>query len=139
VDIQESLHGIQLRGTKLADQFYGLLLNRYPELSNYFLGVQLGQQAVLLTNILTVVVQHYCQDYPTSKSYLRILGGKHEKLGISSDAYPKFTDGLMIALEQFHGAAWTDELAVQWRNAIELAARTLLEGYATQKHATANG
>jgi hemoglobin-like flavoprotein len=139
MEIQESLHGIHLRGTELANEFYSLLLNRYPELSDYFLGVQLGRQAVVLTNVLTVVVQHYCQDYPASKSYLRILGGRHEDLGIAGEDYPKFTQALMIALEQFHGSAWTDELAVQWRDAIGLAATRLMDGYSAQQDSPGRG
>jgi hypothetical protein len=37
----------------------------------------------------------------------------------------------MSTLERFHGAEWDEELAGQWREAIDRASETMLEGYRT--------
>jgi hypothetical protein len=39
---------------------------------------------------------------------------------------------MLATLERFHGGTWSDQLACQWRAALEKAAEKMLEGYAQE-------
>ena len=57
MDIQESLRQILTREELVADLFYVVFLERYPEVRRHFIGVNMRRQSVLLTMALQVVVQ----------------------------------------------------------------------------------
>jgi hemoglobin-like flavoprotein len=135
MNIQESIHRILERSDGLAEPFfYGLFFDRYPEVVAHFRGVNIEQQAVLLTTALVVIERHYTSSYPTTTMYLKYLGTKHLDRGIKPEFFPRFRDALLLALEQFHGSDWDDVLAHQWRQAMDRATATMLEGYHTRFH-----
>ena len=129
MNLPESLHAILAQSDTLADLFYLVFLERYPEVRQHFQGVNLRQQGVLLTMALMVMERHYSGAYPATEMYLRYLGSKHHARGIPQHLYPHFRDALLAALERFHSKDWGAELATQWRGAIDRAAATMLEGY----------
>ena len=45
-----------------------------------------------------------------------------------------FQGVLLVALEEFHGTDWSDDLSRQWREAIESAVRIMFEGYDERAH-----
>jgi hemoglobin-like flavoprotein len=129
MDIQQSVHLILGHQEKIADLFYLVFLNKYPEVQQYFENVDMERQSLLLTIQLMVIERHYLHEYPTTTSYLKALGKQHQRRGIPADAFPKFRDALLASLQRFHGADWDDGLARQWAEAIDRAARAMLQGY----------
>jgi hemoglobin-like flavoprotein len=129
MDIQESLQRILKSTDRVADLFYQVFFERYPEVSQHFAGVDLQRQAVLLTMALELVVQYSLHSFPTIEAYLKILGQEHHRRGISPDLYPKFREALLATLGRFHGRDWDEQLARQWQEALELASDKMLAGY----------
>ena len=129
MDIEESLHQILQREKLLADLFYVVFLEKYPEVRKHFINTNMQRQAVLLTMALQVVVQYYLKGFPTVEAYLKILGEEHFRRGIEPESYPKFCDALLATLGRFHFHDWTDPLAQQWKEALELAATEMVEAY----------
>ena len=129
IDIQESLQRLLQHQAAVADLFYEIFLDRYPEARPYFQGVNLRQQAILLTMALTVIEGYYSHSFPSMAMYLKYLGTKHHGRGVPAELYPSFCDALLSALEQFHGPDWNPRLAGQWQEAIRRASQAMLEGY----------
>lgn len=130
MDIQESVHNLLAHQEAVSERFYARLLDQHPEFRSYFHDVEMKRQAVLLGMTLLLVGHHYVHRYPTSESYLQILGHRHQtRKGIPAEAYGPFRDCLLETLADFHGDAWDDELARQWTEAVDLAGRTMLVGY----------
>ncbi len=134
MDIRESLDLIlQWKGV-LGELFYDRLLNLHPELGKYFEGVDLRRQAVLLTMQLTVIESYYRHRSLAAREYLHILGTKHSDRGVPREAYPKFRDVLLETLHKFHGQDWDEQLASQWKEAIDAASEQMFAGYAERYH-----
>jgi len=134
MDISESLERILRREAIVADLFYVVFLDRFPEVRRFFENVDLKRQAVLLSMALKVIEQHYLGGYLAADLYLKYLGTKHHQIGIPAALYPMFRDALLITLERFHGADWDELLAQQWKAAIDFATETMLEGYEQPYH-----
>jgi hemoglobin-like flavoprotein len=129
MDIAQSLHRILEQQETMADLFYIVFLERYPEVRHYFEGVNLKAQSVLLTMALMVMERHYAGSYPATEMYLKYLGTKHHDRGIPPELFPKFRDALLATLQRFHSSDWNPRLARQWHDAIERTTTTMLSGY----------
>lgn len=129
MNLHDSVRRILEQKETMADMFYIIFLDRYPELRKHFEGVNLRNQSVLLTMALMVMERHAAGNFPATQMYLKYLGSKHHARGIPEDSYPKFREALLATLERFHSKDWTPALAAQWRHAIDHAAQTMLEGY----------
>jgi hemoglobin-like flavoprotein len=129
MNISESIHEIQNRDEVVADLFYDIFLDRHPDVRQYFVNVDLKQQAIVLTMMLSVIEDFYVHSYPTTARYLRIVGHKHKVLGIPTNLYPVFAQCLLETLQRFHGTAWNSQLQTEWTEGIDKASRVLLEGY----------
>ena len=129
MDIQESLRRILERNDSVADLFYMIFFDQYPEVRQYFVNVNMGCQAILLTMALQMGVQYYLHSFPAMEAYLKILGQEHYRRRIGADLYPKFRAALLATLDRFHGSDWGDKLAQQWTKALELASEKMLAGY----------
>jgi hemoglobin-like flavoprotein len=134
MDIRESLE--RLLGDKdvFGARFYEVFFARCPEAQQYFAGVDLKQQAVLLTMALTVMERYSTQGYPAMAAFLKYLGHKHKARNVPPELYPAFTDALLATLEQFHGADWDAQTAQQWKDAIERTTQVMLKGYREPVH-----
>jgi hemoglobin-like flavoprotein len=129
VDISQSLDRILSAPDTLGDRFYEIFLTEYPEARQYFEGVDLQRQGVVLTMALALVAQYYSNSYPATAKYLRYLGSKHHDRQIPLPLYAKWADAMLQTLEQFHGDDWDDHLSRQWQEAITLSAQRMTEGY----------
>jgi len=129
MDITASVETILSRKDVMADLFYQIFLDRYPDIRKFFVQVDLQQQAVMLTMALMVVEHHFTRSYPATEHYLKVLGHRHHEYGIPPEIYPGFCDCLLETLEQFHGNQWDVPLADQWREALTGATAAMLEGY----------
>jgi hemoglobin-like flavoprotein len=130
VQILESLDEILSERKLVTEQFYNeKLFNVYPEFIAYFSAADMKVQAVMLMMALQGVVCYVGGSYPAVGYYLRYLGTRHRKLGIPEELFPKFCDMLLTTVAEFHGPAWDEELAGQWRAALAGASKIMLEGY----------
>lgn len=127
--IQQSLQRILEQKDTLADLFYLVFLERYPEVRQHFAGVNMKAQAMILTIILMVIERHFLTPTQATDMYLRYLGTKHHDRGIRRSDFPKFRDALLAALERFHSKDWTPTLASQWHSALDMTTRIMLDGY----------
>ena len=126
--IQESVVKILQRGEVLADLFYTNLLDRHSLIRPHFEHVNLRRQAVLLTMTLKLVEQHYVHRYPAVRSYLKILGHRHhDRFKIPADMFSPFGDCLLASIQEFHGSEWDQDLADEWRAAIDQTIAVMLE------------
>jgi hemoglobin-like flavoprotein len=129
MNIHQSIKRILDSKEVLGDLFYSVFLNRYPEIQQYFEGVNMKRQAVLLTTALVLVEQNYSSSYPAIEQYLRYLGSKHHDRFIPFKIYEQWREAMLETLAQFHGSQWSEELAAQWRDAIDQTTELMLEGY----------
>jgi hemoglobin-like flavoprotein len=134
MDIHESVHEILQCKESFADVFYLVFLEDYPEVRQHFTHVNFKHQSVLLTMALLVMERHYTNSYPSTDMYLNYLGTKHDERGIPPQHYPMFREALLATLERFHGQAWEDHLATQWREAIDSAIEAMIKGYRKHYH-----
>jgi hemoglobin-like flavoprotein len=129
MDIQQSMNRILEQKETLADLFYLVFLERYPELRPHFERVNMKGQVALLTMALMVMERHYHHSYPATEMYLRYLGTKHHDRHIPSADFPKFRAAMLASLERFHSKDWNPHLARQWAEAIDKASAAMLDGY----------
>jgi hemoglobin-like flavoprotein len=134
MNLEESLHRVLQNRDGLADLFYLVFLDRYPEVRDHFLGVNMKHQAVLLTMALLAVERNSAGSYPATQMYLRYLGSKHKVRGIDPDLYPLWREAMLGTLERFHSQDWSPELCRQWSEALDKAIALILEGYQEHQH-----
>ena len=122
IDIETSLDMLLDCGSeRLAGQFYQLLFEGFPELEEFFLGVNMQHQAAMLTMAFQIIVQHYRKPRRCSHDYLVVLGKRHRERGVSHREYEKFEHALLVTLAEFHDNEWHEALAEQWRSAFRHA------------------
>jgi hemoglobin-like flavoprotein len=129
MNISESIHDILNREEVLADLFYDIFLDRHPDVRPFFIGVDIRQQAVVLTMMLSVIEDFYRHSYPATARYLRLLGQRHKARGIPQELFPIFGQCLLETIRQFHGQKWNAQLSEEWQMGIDKTSKVLLEGY----------
>lgn len=129
MDLRDSVTFILKQKETVIGRFYEKFLDEYPEVRVHFEGVDLRQQALMLTMALVAVEGYYSGSYPATEHYLRVLGHRHHLANVPVDQYPKFRECLVSTLAEIHADQWDDDLAVQWSAAIDTAIQVMLEGY----------
>lgn len=133
MDIAESGQAILRSNGQISKLFYQNYLGRYPEIGRFFARTEMTHQAVMLRMALTMVEQYYRNRYEAMEAYLRIIGFRHKRMGISKEFYADWRDCMLDTLEDFHSDVWNDALEIQWTEAIDLAVDRILEGYELQE------
>jgi hemoglobin-like flavoprotein len=134
MDMHDSLQRILASKQVIGDVFYEALLAHHPEIRPYFEGIDLCRQAVLLTMQLTVIEVYHRLGSPPARLYLQHLGTQHHNRGIPLELYGPFRDTLLEVMQRFLEEDWTEELAKEWKTAIDDASAVMFEGYS--KHIT---
>ena len=127
--LEESLADLLSQKEPVVRAFYDRFLKDVPEAVRLFAGVDLKQQALMLTMGLIVVEAHSNGDFPSIQHYLHVLGDRHREWGVPRELFPRFRDCLVETLCGWHGEDWSDSLAKAWSSAIDRAVQTMLEGY----------
>lgn len=125
----ESVRFLLSQKTAVIESFYDRFLSRHEQARRLFDGVDLRQQAVMLTMALVSVENHHTHQYPATEHYLRVLGHRHHLGTVPPEMYPHFRDCLMETLGEIHADEWTDDLSQQWKQALDSTVQTMLEGY----------
>jgi hemoglobin-like flavoprotein len=134
MDIQESVHRVLQSKETFGSLFYEVFFTRCPEARAYFAGLNMEYQAALLTMALKMLEAYHTHGYPAMAAYLKYLGHKHHMRAVLPELYSQWGDALLAALEQFHGDAWSDAVARQWRAAFEKARDVMLLGHQEPLH-----
>lgn len=129
MNISQSIHEILNRDEVVADLFYDIFLDHHAEVRPFFVDVDIRQQAVVLTMMLSVIEDFYRHSYPATARYLRLVGQRHKARGIPKELYPIFSQCLLETLKRFHGQKWNPQLSDEWQSGIDKASKVLLEGY----------
>jgi hemoglobin-like flavoprotein len=129
MDMHDSLQRIFVSKQVIGDLFYEALFARHPEIRPFFEGIDLRRQAVLLTMELSVIESYHRLRSPAVQLYLQYLGTKHQNRGIPPELYGSFRDTMLEVLQRFHGEDWTEELAKEWKTAIDDASAVMLKSY----------
>lgn len=134
MDIDESLSRLNEHGhPPFSELFYRTLLGRFPDLDVHFIDLDMMHQGAVLSMALSVIVQHYHQCNRGTDNYLKVLGHRHYRLGITRHNYDQFREAMMHSLQEFHGDAWAAELVEQWSDALENATDTMLRGHTNEQ------
>ena len=136
--ITDSLDRILSAEQIFGQRFYDQLLRLHPEVRHFFQNVNMNRQAIRFTALLTLIESNYRQRNVLASQYLRALGTSHNSMDIPCEVYPQFRDVLLDALANFEDGHWDDELAEQWRTAIEQAIQVMLDQY-RESNEQANG
>ncbi len=75
------------------------------------------------------IVQYYLRPHPGMKNYLRFLGYQHHQYGANIEDYMAFEVTLLSTLGVLHGERWNDDIAMQWREAFQMAVQIMKEGH----------
>lgn len=129
MNIHQSLQRILEAKDQLAAMFYEHFLTQYPEHQPLFARVDFSRQRVLLTTTLMIVERFHSSPSPAVEQYLQYLGTKHHQLEIPRSAYDQWTEAMLTTMQRFHGDDWSEDLAQQWREAIENARDRMFQGY----------
>lgn len=110
---------------QLAVEFYGTLFTRYPGVRALFPADMTEQRKKLLAT-LEWVVNHLDQPQEVLPA-VTDLGRRHKDYGAVAEHYPIVTDLLIEAMATVSGKAWTSEIQSDWRTAIEMLSRRMIE------------
>jgi hemoglobin-like flavoprotein len=115
----------------LTHHFYEVLFARHPEARQLFFRKSLAEQEQLLTQTITVLVDHI-DDRDYLDNVLRPLGIKHIEYGATIERYDWVRDALLATFRHVAGSVWTDELAMAWREAYDRIASIMMQ--AAEQH-----
>ena len=99
MDIQASLDSILACDLEFIESFYRQLENDFPGVFRHSDGVDMKHQAHMLNTSLLLCVQGSRIPNKSIEHYLRILGTKHNRVGVERGAYTNFITTLMKSLE----------------------------------------
>lgn len=128
--LQESLANLLAQKEPVIRAFYDRFLTEVPEATRLFAGIDLKQQALMLTMALIMVESHSRSGFPAIQHYLHVLGDRHREWGVPKTLFPKFRECLIETLKEWHGPDWSLDLEEEWSRAIDQAIATMLDGYA---------
>jgi hemoglobin-like flavoprotein len=128
MDLPESIDRIVAEEESVLERFYEVFLKRFPEAKPYFDGIHLQSQSAMLAVSLAAIKMY--PNFPHSTTiYFKVLGGRHQRLGIPRRLYPHFTSALLDVVAQFHGNDWNNMLAGKWSAALSHVVDIMMEGY----------
>jgi len=135
MDIQESVNTILASEEVFGSSFYEVFFRRHPDVRKYFAETEMKRQAALLTTAMILVEKYANAPNPAVEQYLQYLGTKHHERGIPRELYAAWRECMIETLTAFHGDAWSEELAAQWRDAIDGTSSVMFDGYEEHFHA----
>lgn len=134
MDIHQSLDAIRSSQGEFAETFYNRLAEDQPEIFRHFDGIDMKQQAHMLTIALFLIVADFEKPCTSIQEYLRVLGTRHHHRKIDQQLFAQWQETLLATLADFHATAWSRELALQWQSAIEAAIQQMFVGYDENHH-----
>ena len=122
--LRRSFAAIVPAADAFADTFYARIFAAAPGVREMF-PADLREQKTKLLAMLAWIVEHLEQG-ETLKARLRELGRRHEQYGAQPAHYPVVTDAMIAAMADVAGPTWDNEIAADWRTALERVADIML-------------
>jgi hemoglobin-like flavoprotein len=116
------------RNPNVTVRFYEILFDRYPDAESLFGGNSREQQAKMLAEALTAVLNHL-DDPPWLKETLMGMGRKHEGYGVTREMYPWVGECLIATFAEVAGDDWNDDYEQAWADAYGAICELMWEGY----------
>ncbi len=111
----------------LADRFYEILFEDYPEARVFFSKVDMPKQkSALVTSLVTAINNLDNPDHLTR--FLLNLGESHGRYGVEDKHYQWVGQSLMKALKQSLSDAWTQDIEYQWEEVYAIMAEAMKAG-----------
>lgn len=116
--LESSLTTLKAKGPAIAHRFYTRLFESYPGVRSMFPPDIEAQEKKLLDSLITVVM--LLKDPIKVVPMLRDLGHRHTKYGAKPEHYPIVCGLLLESMKAEFGAEWTQQLALEWTQTLEL-------------------
>lgn len=125
--LQASFARIEPQKEAFAATFYSTLLENYPALRPFFIGLDLRrQQSSLLATLLAILNQ--AVRGKEARTIFQRLGERHAARQIGAEHYPAFGQTLLETMARYD-PQWTPELRAAWAAALERCVRFMMESY----------
>lgn len=109
-----------------AGRFHDDLLRRHPPAHRIFADDLSGRQGTLVAEFLSLVAA--ADDLHDFLAQARVLGLRHQRLGIHAADYVFMGEALIVAIAAVIGDGWTVGAEASWRRMYALIAEAMLEG-----------
>ena len=129
MDIEQSAAVIFESRNLLADGFYEDFLHEFPAMRKYFKQTDFKRQGVMLTLAISVIERYYTKRTHVCHAYLRELGKSHKDRQIPVSEFGHWINAMFGSLKKFHGDDWSESLATQWLEALNLAVSIMISAY----------
>lgn len=124
--LQQSFQALAPQGDRLVVSFYARLFERYPGVRSMFPAEMSAQRRKLLDTLAAVI--DGLASPVTVRDQLRAMGKRHAGYGARPEHYPLVCDCLVDSMRDVAGPDWTDQLEDEWKRALELISRIMLDG-----------
>lgn len=125
--LHASFARIEPQKAAFAESFYATLLEKYPEVRAFFVGVDLKRQQTSLIATLLAMLNEASRGEELRALFQR-LGQRHQARQIGAQYYPAFGQTLLETLAHYD-PAWTPELHDAWAAALDHCVRFMMESY----------
>lgn len=125
--LRDSFTRIAPRKEEFAASFYQTLLEKYPHLRQFFVGVDLKRQQTSLIATLQAMLNEP-ERGEALRTMFRKIGQKHADRQIRAEHYPAFGQTLLETLA-LYDPQWTEDLRLGWANALEQCVHMMMESY----------
>lgn len=116
--IKSTVPVLQVHGTTITTEFYGMLFDNHPELLNIFnhANQRQGKQQTALANVVLAAAIHIDQ-LGNIIPVVKQIAEKHRALGVLPEHYPIVGETLLAAIGKVLGDAATPEIVDAWAKA----------------------
>ena len=130
--IRASFDLLAPQGLELTERFYDALFRHWPEVRPLFGHADMQEQQKKLLASLRLVVENL--DKPAAlKKALAELGRRHQGYGAETAHYQAVAETLLTVMADMAGDAWNARVESAWTKALNQAAETMLQAYASSK------
>lgn len=124
--IEKSFEAIKPSADQLADTFYQTLFATAPSVKAMFPKDLSAQKKKLMGAVALAVSSLRSLDKLVPA--LEEMGARHVTYGARDEMYPIVEDAMLKSMAKVGGAAWSPEVAKDWKAALELISATMIEG-----------
>lgn len=124
--LEQSFEQLKPNGDQLVDVFYTKLFEKAPQVRGMFPDDMTEQKKKLLGAVALAVSSLRSLDKLVP--VLEEMGAKHVEYGTLDAHYPVVVETMLEAMEEVAGAAWTPDVAADWKTALELITNTMISG-----------
>jgi methyl-accepting chemotaxis protein len=124
--LRSSYDALLTDGSRLTTIFYAKLFERYPGVRPLFPADIRAQEAKLMDSLRAVV--RHVESPDALREELKAMGARHVKYGAKPEHYPLVCDLLLECMGDVAGGQWTQQLASEWQQALQIVSDVMLQG-----------